>query len=165
MNSNDVTPPISGLRNIAADQSKSGPRQGNSALSKFNEFLSTDYEHFNLPEDITYGTLRLTDFNTVDDGSNLEEMFGRFGHYLFSHCKLSWKTSDQYISAMKKQVIARFPTLSLLFNGFYKSLRHNLRAQYDERADRRISGENVLSLYNTETPEVGRIFLRLGELR
>jgi len=139
MASNESTAPISGLRNIAADQSKSGQRQGSSALSKFNEFLSADYDHFNLPEDITFGTLRLRDFDTADSGSNLEDMFGRFGHYLFSNCKLSWKTSDQYISAMKKQVITRFPTLSLLFNGFYKALRHNLRAHYDERADTNLS--------------------------
>jgi len=36
---------------------------------------------------------------------------------------------------MKKLIITRYPSLTLLFNGFYKSLRHNLRIQYDERAD------------------------------
>ena len=36
---------------------------------------------------------------------------------------------------MKGLIIGRFPTLTLLFNGFYKQLRHNLHVQYDERAD------------------------------
>jgi len=164
MNTIETTAPSNMLRNIAADQSKSGQRQGSSALAKFNEFLSTDYDHFSLPEDITYGNLRLTDFNTVDDGNDLEDMFGRFGHYLFSRCKLSWKTSDQYISAMKKQVIARFPTLSLLFNGFYKSLRHNLRAQYDERADTTLT--DIVQHHEAMTkPLLRKVCARLYELK
>ena len=36
---------------------------------------------------------------------------------------------------MKGLIIGRFPTIALLFNGFYKQLRHNLHVQYDERAD------------------------------
>ena len=55
MNTIETTAPSNMLRNIAADQSKSGQRQGSSALAKFNEFLSTDYDHFSLPED--YPTL------------------------------------------------------------------------------------------------------------
>lgn len=138
--SNDaaITAPIvlNGLRNIAADRSKSGHKQGSAALSKFNEYLSTDYEHLESPDVINYETLRITDFSSIDDCcSRLEDMLGRFGHFLFSYCKLCWKTSDQYLSAMKKLIITRYPTLTLLFNGFYKSLRHNLRIQYDERAD------------------------------
>jgi len=124
-----------GLRNIAADRSKSSQRQCSAALSKLNEYLIADHEHLRLPDNINFETLRLTDFGATDDATYLEDMFGRFGHFLFSHCKLCWKTSDQYLSAMKQQIIVRFPSLMHLFNGFYKSLRHNLRVQYNQRAD------------------------------
>jgi len=32
---------------------------------------------------------------------------------------------------MERLIIGRFPTLTLLLNGFYKQLRHNLHVQYD----------------------------------
>ena len=68
------------------------------------------------------------DFRTCDDDSTrLADMLGRYGHFLFSHCKLSWNTSDQYVSGL---IIGRIPTITLLFNGFYKQLRHNLHVQY-----------------------------------
>ena len=59
-----------------------------------------------------------------DDGTRLGDMLGRYGPFLFSHCKLSWKTSDQYVSVMKGLINNRFPIL-LSFNEFYKELRHN----------------------------------------
>jgi len=124
------------LRNLAADKSKSGRKQGSAALRKFNEYLSIDHEHLHLPDNINFEALRLTDFRSGgDDSTHLEDMLGRYGHFLFSHCKLSWKTADQYLSALKGLIIGRFSTLTLLFNGFYKLLRHNLHVQYDERAD------------------------------
>ena len=108
------------LRNLAADKSKSGRKQGSAALRKFNEYLSIDHEHLHLPDNINFEALRLTDFRSGgDDSTHLEDMLGRYGHFLFSHCKLSWKTADQYLSALKGLIIGRFPTLTLLFNGFY----------------------------------------------
>ena len=67
------------LRNIAADKSKFGR---NSALRKFNEYLSTDHEHLHLPDNIIFETLRLTDFHSDDDDSTrLVDMLGRYGHF------------------------------------------------------------------------------------
>ena len=109
------------LRNIAADKSKSGRKQGSATMRKFNEYVIADHEHLHLPDNINFETLRLTDFRSGDDnGARLGDILGRYSHFLFSHCNLSWKTSDQYVSAMKGLIIGRFPTLTLLFNGFYK---------------------------------------------
>jgi hypothetical protein len=109
-------------RYILADKSKSGRKQGSAALRKFNEYIIADHEHLHLPDNINFETLRLTDFRSGDDdGARLGDILGRYGHFLFSHCKLSWKTSDQYVSAMKRLIIGNFPTLTLLFNGFYKT--------------------------------------------
>jgi hypothetical protein len=77
---------------------------------------------FSTPNNINFETLRLTDFRSGDDdGARLGDMLRRYGHFLFSYCKLSWKTSDQYVSAMKGLIIGHFPTLTLLLNGFYKT--------------------------------------------
>ena len=106
------------LRIIAADKSKSGRKQGSAAMRKFNEYVIADHEHLNLPDNINFETLRLTDFcSGDDDGARLGDMLGRYSHFLFSHCKLSWKTSDQYVSAMKGLIIGRFPTLTLFLMG------------------------------------------------
>ena len=111
------------LLNIAADKSKSGRKQGNADLRKFNEYIITDHEHLHLTDNINFETLRLTDVRSGDDdGAHLGDILGRYGHFLFSNCKLSWKTSDQYVSAMKGLIIGRFPTLTLLIYGFYKQL-------------------------------------------
>ena len=147
------------LRNIAADKSKSGRKQGSASLRKFNEYLSTDHEHLHLPDNINFETLRLTDFRSDDDDSTrLADMLGRYGHFLFSHCKLSWKTSDQYVSAMKGLIIGRFPTLTLLFNGFYKQLRHNLHVQYDERAD-----ETLTDIIKHHEPLTKKLLIKVCE--
>ena len=147
------------LRNIAADKSKSGRKQGSASLRKFNEYLSTDHEHLHLPDNINFETLRLTDFRSDDDDSTrLADMLGRYGHFLFSHCKLSWKTSDQYVSAMKGLIIGRFPTLTLLFNGFYKQLRHNLHLLDTVRAE-----ETLTDIIKHHEPLTKKLLIKVCE--
>ena len=80
-----------------------------------------------LPDNINFETLRLTDFRSGDDdGARLGDILGRYSHFLFSHCKLSWKKTDQYVRICNGKINHR-----LLLNGFYKQLRHNLHVQYD----------------------------------
>ena len=86
-------------------------------MRKFNKYVIADHEHLHLPVNINFETLRLTDFRSGDDdGARLGDILGRYSHFLFSHCKLSWKASDQYVPALKGFIIGRFPTLTLLFN-------------------------------------------------
>jgi len=51
-----------------------------------------------LHDNFNFENLRLTYFRSGDDdGAPLGDILGRYSHFLFSHCKLSWKTSDQYV--------------------------------------------------------------------
>ena len=80
------------LRNIAADKSKSGRKQGGAALRKFNEYFSTDHEHLHLPENINFESLRLTDFRSDDDDSTcIANMLGRYGHFYSLTASLAGK--------------------------------------------------------------------------
>ena len=84
------------LRNIAADKSKSGRKQGSASLRKFNEYLSTDHEHLHLPDNINFETLRLTDFRSDDDDSTrLADMLGRYGHFFYKFIGIKPKTTTR----------------------------------------------------------------------
>ena len=100
------------LRNITNDTGKSSKAQKNASMTKFNAYLQLDYSHLRLPADVNWSTLRIVELQHANTNF-LSDIFGRFGHYLFEHANIKWKTADQYLSALKKHILTRMTSKSI----------------------------------------------------
>ncbi len=144
------------LRNITNDSGKSSTAQRSACMTKFNAYLRHDQVHLTLPSDINWSTLRIVDLQDAN-ANFLPDVFGRFGHYLFEHGNIKWKSADQYLSALKKQILTSYPTTLPIFVVFYSTLRLKLKRLYDQRVD-----EDEVDLIHHHEPLTKKVLKRLN---
>jgi len=95
------------LEDIGDNIRPSSSKQLKASTKKFNEFLQKDYRNHGLPnENITLADLIEEMFSDVNF---VKKLLGRYGSYLFKHGKISFKTADQYLSAIKCFICNIFP--------------------------------------------------------
>ena len=145
------------LRNITNDTGKSSNAQRSACMTKFNAYLRHDQVHLTLPSDINWSTLRIVDLQDAN-ANFLPDVFGRFGHYLFEHGNIKWKSADQYLSALKKKILTNYPTTLPIFVVFYSTLRLKLKRLHDQRAD-----EDEVDLIQHHEPLTKKVLRRLCE--
>ena len=128
-------------------------------MTKFNAYLRHDQVRLTLPSDINWSKLRIVDLQDANANANfLPDVIGRFGHYLFEHGNIKWKSADQYLSALKKQILTSYPTTLPIFVVFYSTLRLKLKRLYDQRAD-----EDEVDLIHHHEPLTKKVLKRLCE--
>ncbi len=129
------------LRNITNDTGKSSNAQRSACITKF--CISSAWSS---PLDATFGHQLV---NTEDSP---------FGLYLFEHGNIKWKSADQYLSALKKQILISYPTTLPIFIVFHSTLRLKLERLYDQRADK-----DEVDLNHHNEPLTKKVLKRLCE--
>jgi hypothetical protein len=71
---------------------------------------------------------------------------------------LKWKSADQYLSALKKQILISYPTTLPIFIVFHSTLRLKLERLYDQRADK-----DEVDLIHHNEPLTKKVLKRLCE--